>query len=256
MNDAEIIAELRESGYPSNLTDAEIETAIEYVIRELGKRHPLMLLGAFPLIACQQDYDLFNPVEYLPTSQGLFPGGLRAYELVIAGDGGDGDPDVFGLAPRLQSGGGPWLGITSYYSFFTPGDWVIWDQDWSALSGRFAAGEFEHVNDAPGSPIRIYPVPQGGCSVILQFTRARTLDQIRNEDHSWFIKLVEGRVAHVLANKISFCAGVSFGEVVKNDGSTLRYWRDQAKDLWAQGWAIFERNRHEQIASVQRSDGP
>lgn len=257
MTNAQIVEELRESGYPSNLTDGEIETAIHYVIRELGKKHPLMVLGAFNLVACQQDYDLFNPVPYPATSQGVFPHGLRVYDLVVTGAGGEGDVSEFGLAPWLQSGGGgPWLGITSYYSFYTPGDWVIWNSDWAALRGQFAAGEFEHVNDQPGSPIRVYPVPDSGCVALVQFTRTRTIDQIRNEDHSWFIKLVEGRACRILANKISFCAGVSFGEVVKNDGKTLRYWDDKAKEFWSEGWALYDRNRHEQIASVQRSDGP
>lgn len=254
MTNGQIIDEVRGLGYPSNLLDSEIEAAVRYVLRDIKYEYPVMVVGFFNLVACQQVYDLFNPVVNTATSQGVFQGGIRAYELVWSNDLSGDNVNVFGLAPVLQ--GGSIVGFPAKYSFFTPGDWVLWDLDWAALAHRFSPGEFEHVNDLIGSPIRIYPVPQGACRAFLRFTKYRTEQEIRDEDESWFLKLVEAQCCRTLAQKFSLCAGISFAEAIRDDGKKLAFWSNQARERREEGWKLFYAHRRDQISPVQRSGGP
>jgi hypothetical protein len=255
MTNEQIIEAIREGGYPDNLLDSEIVGAVKYVLRDLKFEYPVMLGGFFDLVPCQQVYDLFNTVPDAATSQGVFPGGLRAYELVWTNNLSGDNLSVFGLAPILQ-GGAPILGLPSTWSFYTPGDWVLWDQDWAALIHRFSPGEFEHLDNRPGSPIRVFPVPQGACRAFVRFTKPRTEAELRDEDESWFLKLVEARCCRVLARTFSLCAGITFAEALRDDGKLLRHWEQEAKDLEEQGWELFNARRHEGVWPAQRSHGP
>lgn len=255
MTDQEIRDEVRSLGYPADLEDAEIDAAVRHVLRDIKFEYPVMVLGVFNLVACQQDYDLFNPVPFPETSQGVFPGGLRAYELLRTGVSDVSGLDVFGIAPWFQ-GTFPWPGTLRGNSFYTPGDWTIWDSDWAAWMGRFVPQEFEQLSDLSGAPIRIYPVPSDSCAAILRFTKARTEAEIRDEDESWFLKLVEAQSARIIANKLSLCAGISFAEAIRDEGKTAAYWEREAGRLREEGWSMFNARRRDQISPAQRSHGP
>ena len=208
MTNQEIIASIRLSGFPDNLLDAEIEEAIRFVLREIKFEYPAVVLGTFTTVACQQVYDLFNPVPFVATSQGVFPAGLRALELLSPGSGGSFDTYVFSIIPLIQ-GGSYSFGLGLQGSFHTPGDWVLWDSAIAAWAHRFAPGLFEHVSDLPGAAIKVYPVPQTACQALLRFTRPRTEAEIRGEDEAWFLRLVEARCCRTLAGKLSLCAGMT-----------------------------------------------
>lgn len=254
-----IIEEIRGLGLPSCLLDTDILTAVRWVIREIRDLYPVMAVGYFTLVACQRIYDLFNPVRDDATSQGLFPGGQRVFEVLLAGDSLGGGTDVFGIAPYLQGTGGffPMLGGPSRYSFNTPGDWVIWDQDWAALAHRFNPGRFEQLTDLDGAPLRIFSnISDASCPAFLRFTRPRSDAEIRAENQSAFLTLVEARCCDTVANKFYLAAGVTFGEVLRDDGRTASHFELEAKRKYEQGWARFDALRNEQVAAVERSHGP
>ena len=254
MTNEQIIAELRSTGLPSDLTDAQIEAAITWVLRRIKNEYPLMVVGLFTSVVKQQVYDLFNPVRDETTQQGVFPGGLRVYEITWSANNSGTTLDVFGLAPLLQ--GFSLLPGTIYRNtFYTPGDWVIWDLNWSAFMRRFAPNEFDNLTNALGSPIRIYPVPTCASPILAKFTFSRTLDQIMNEDEDWFFALVESRCYLGLANIFSLSAGTKVGEIADN-GKTVAYWQDMSREKWNDGWAWFERRRLDIIHPATRSHGP
>ena len=258
MTDAEIKTEIRDYGFPTCLEDTDIDGAIRWVIRQIRDRYPVMAVGYFNLVACQQIYDLFNTVPDVATSQGVFPGGLRVYELLMPGGGFGASSDaVFGIAPYLQSGGG-FLAPFSFgrFSFNTPGDWFIWDADWAAIAHRFNPGAFEQLTDLDGSPLRVLSVPNSACPAFLRFTRNRTEAEIRRENESAFLTLVEARCSDTVSNKFYLGAGVSFGELIRDDGRTAAHYEKEAQRKYLEGWEQFEALRNDQISPAQRSHGP
>lgn len=257
MTNKEIIQEVREYGLPDCLTDTEILSAIRWVVRRIKFDYPVIAYGYFTLVADQRIYDLFNPVPFAATSQGLFPEGLRVYEVLLPGSGALGDGNVFGVAPFLQGTGlDGSFGFPSAWSFNTPGDWVIWDQDWAAALSRFNPSHFEQVTDLNGAPLRLFTCPDASCPAFIRFSRWRTEAEIRKEDDSWFLTLVEARCLESLGNTFYLGAGVSFGETLRDDGSTARHFAKLAREKYAEGWAIYEAHKNEALSPVQRSSGP
>jgi len=257
MTNQEIIEEIREFGYPTCLLDSEIEAAIRWVVRQIKFDYPVMAYGYFPLVAGQRIYDLFNPVLFTETSQGLFPEGLRVYEVLLPGDDFGTDGGVFGVAPGLQ--GWPWGGLPGFpgnWSFNTPGDWLIWDADLAAAFHRFRPSNFEQVTDLNAAPLRLFECPDASCPAFIRFTRWRTEAEIRKEDDSWFWTLVEARCCDTLANRFYLGAGVSFGELIRDDGRTAAHYEKEAQRKLAEGWAIYEAHKNEAISPAQRSHGP
>lgn len=257
MTNETIIQEVRDYGLPDCLTDVQILSAIRWVVRRIKFDYPVIAYGYFNLVAGQRIYDLFNPVRHDATSQGLFPEGLRVYEVLLPGDGALGSGNVFGLAPYFQGSGlgGPWLWPDAA-SFNTPGDWVIWDADWAAALGRFRPSNFEQVTDLNGAPVRLFTCADAACPAFLRFSRWRTETEIRKEDDSWFLTLVEARCLETLGNTFYLGAGVSFGETLRDDGSTARHYAKLAREKYAEGWEVYQAHRNEALSPVQRSSGP
>lgn len=256
MTNEEIIEEIRAYGLPDCLTDAEILGAIRWVVRRIKFDYPVIAYGYFDLVAGQRIYDLFNPVRHDLTSQGLFPEGLRVYEVLLPG-GDFAAGNVFGLAPYFQGPGlaGP-FGFPDSWSWNTPGDWVIWDQNWAAAFHRFNPSEFEQVTDLDRAPVRLFQCPDTSCPAFIRFSRYRTEAEIRREDDSWFLTLVEARCLEVLGNTFYLGAGVSFGETFRDDGRTAAHYAKLAREKFTEGWEIYQAHKNEAIAAVQRSHGP
>lgn len=253
MTDAEIRAELRDLGYNDDLSDGQINTAIAHVIRDLKFDYPLQTYGVFDLVADQQIYDLFSAVPDPPTSKGVLPGGIRALEIVWSPSGTDeSSTDIFGIGPFLQ---GLTLGfgeITSF-SFQAPGDFVIWDLNWTAYVERFGALFFEHVDAEPGSPVRLYPVPrETGCKAFVKYLKYRTDDELRNEDESTFLMFVQSECASVLARTYACSAGTTFGGA-KDDGKTAEYWRREAERLMTMARERFHAHLYTGFSAADRT---
>ncbi len=254
MTTAEVKAALRGSGFPDDLTDAEIEEAERWVLRRLKLDYPQVLYGLFETRKDQQIYDLFNPVENQATQQGLFPGGLRVHELIWNSCNVGTTLDVFGIAPLIQ--GLAFTPGTSYRSsFYTPGDWVIWDLNWGAFLKRFSPMDFEHVDSRLGAPVRLWPKPQDVQKVVTKFSRPRTEAQLRSENEDMFFTYVESRAAHCLAKLYSFCAGTVIGPV-QDLGKTLKFWHDYAKERQMEAVEILEKHRRENLYPALRSPLP
>lgn len=252
MTNEEILQSIRGSGYPDDLTDAEISEAIGSALLRVKYQYPLMVAGLFNLVEDQQVYDLFNPVRHEATQQGLFPAGLWVYEVLIEGSGQLSLQNVFGVAPWLQ-GGALWTGLTHSFSFNTPGDWVIWDLNWAAFAHRFSEVTFEHTESRYGSPIRLLSVPQ--CAeglALVRFTRFRTVTELQQEDEDWFFSFVEMYCCRTVANKFSLSAGTKVGEIA-DTGATVRYWRDLARETEAEAKALFDERSRVTLHSAMRT---
>ena len=254
MTTAEVTTSLRNAGFPDDLLDAEIGEAERWVLRRLRLDYPQVGYGLFETRRSQQIYDLFNPVQDLATQQGLFPGGLRVYEVIWNASNVGSTLDVFGIAPLIQ-GLAFTPGTTYRSSFYTPGDWVIWDLNWSAFVKRFSPQEFEHVDSRLGSAIRLFPNPGDIQKVLFKFSRPRDEAQLREENADMFFTYVEARCAQVLALKFSFCAGTQIGPVV-DMGKTLRFWQDYEKEKRADAIAQLEKHRLENLYPALRSGLP
>lgn len=251
MTDEQIRAAIRNLGYSADLTDAEINEGIASTLRRVKFEYPLMVAGLFTTVADQQVYDLFNPVRHATTQQGLFPEGLWVYE-VLGGAAGLGlDLSVFGIAPWFQ-GVALAPGLTYPYSFNTPGDWMIWDLNWSAYAHRFSTVSFEHTESRYGAPIRLSPVPQCAELALVRFTRFRTVAELQQEDEDWFFHYVEGSCCRTLANKFSLSAGTKVGEIA-DTGGTVKYWRDLAKETEAEAKALFDERSRVTLHSAMRT---
>lgn len=254
MTDAEIRASIRNLGYPDDLLDAEINEGIAWALRRVKYEYPLMVMGSFTTVANQQVYDLFNPVRNAATQQGLFPEGLWVYEVVWNTANVTGDLNVFGLIPLLQ-------GLSFYPSsihrntFYTPGDWVIWDSNWSAFMKRFAPMDFEHTESRYAAPLRIYPKPTCAQQVLVRFTRFRTTAELQQEDEDWFFRFVEVNVCRTLANKFSLSAGTKVGEV-GDSGGTVKYWQQLAREKQEEAWLMLDKHRRVELHPASRSGQP
>lgn len=253
MTNEEIINSMRQLGYPDDLLDSEIEESIAWAIRRANTKYPMMVLGTFTTVACQQVYDLFNPVYFPDTRQGLFPGGLWVYELFGATQGSGGDLDVFGIAPLIQ-GLSIVPGTISRMNLYTPGDWVLWDLNWSAFMHRFAELQFDQLEGRYGAPVRIYPVPTTEQQVLIRFTMPRTVDNLTPQDDDWFFHLVEANACQLLANKFSLSAGTKVGDVA-DTGKTAEYWRKLAKDNQDEAGIILEERARISVHPATRSHG-
>lgn len=252
MSNEEITDSIRLSGYPDDLADNEIGEAIKHTLRELRAEYPLILYGSFLTVQDQFIYDLFNPVLDVATQQGVFPGGMRAHELVWSGTNLESTSNIFGLAPWLQN----FSILPGGYmqnSFYTPSDWVIWDQNWAALKERFSPMDWEHTESRYGSPIRLFSGPciNSGTHVLIQFSKARTLDDLQNEDPSWFLMMVEAQCCFTLANKFSCAAGVEF-QGVKDTGILRAHWETQARRKNEEALRTFEKRKIEGLSSGRR----
>lgn len=255
MTNEEIETALREGGFPDDLTTDEVSGAIRYVEQNLKFDYPLIVMGTFVTVACQQIYDLFNPTFDETTQQGALRGGLRAYEMVGGGSLSLSPSDPFGIAPLLQADLlYPWSPVNS--SFYTPGDWVIWDSDWAAFTARCSTVHFEHVDNRPSSKVRIMPVPTCAERVLVVYTVPRTKEQIRGEDEDWFLKFVEARCAQTLARKYALCAGIQIGGVIRDEGKTAAFWEKEAKRAFETAMAAYERRKHEGLHPAMRSHLP
>lgn len=253
MSNEEITDSIRLKGYPDDLADNEIGEAIKHTLRELRAEYPLILYGSFLTVKDQFIYDLFNPVLNIATQQGVFPGGMRAHDLVWTGSGlGVSDLNVFGLAPWLQSFSIVPGGFTRN-TFYTPGDWTIWDSNWSALMERFSPMDWEHTESRYGSPIRLYSGPgiDAGKHVLIRFSKVRTLEDLQNEDSSWFLMMVEAQCCTTLANKFSCAAGVEF-QGVKDTGILRAHWETQARRKYEEAWRTFEKRKIEGVSASRR----
>lgn len=244
---------IREMGYPADpiLTDNEILQAVTNATTDLTFEYPLQTYGAFTTVNNQQVYDLFNPVPNLATQQGVLPGGLRVLDIVWSPVQTGQSLDVFGIAPFLQ-------GLTiapgeiTTYSFQTPTDFWMWDLNWNSFVKRFGPQGFEHVNNAPGSPIRVYPVPRDtGIFVFVQYTKPRTVEALQNEDQSWFLKFVEAYCCYAIHHKMNMVAGTKIGDL-GHDGKSALYWKLEGDRNLAVGWEMFHRRRYDSMSPVQR----
>jgi len=253
MDDTSIIAAIRKKGYPSapSLADDEITEAIQEILRQLKPQYPLETYGLFTAVGGQQVYDLFNSVLDASTQQGVFPGGLRAIEIVWSPGGLASTQSVFGIAPFLQ-GMTMLPGGLSVYTFATPNDWWMWDANWASFVNRFGAQPFEHVNNLPGSPVRLFPVPGGSEKVFVRYQAARTEAQLRADDEDWFLTLVQSECAYTIHRKLNAVAGTRIGTLAQ-DGKSALYWKTEGDRLAKKGWENFERRHYTTGSAVERS---
>jgi hypothetical protein len=253
MDDTAIIGAIRLKGYPSapSLDDTEITEAVQEILRQLKPKYPVETYGLFTAVAGQQVYDLYNAVLDAATQQGVFPGGLRTIEIVWSPSGLSSNDSVFGIAPFLQ-GMTLMPGGLSVYTFATPTDWWIWDANWSSFVNRFGSQPFEHVNNLPGAPVRIFPVPGGGEPVFVRFTRARTEAELRADDDSWFLTLVQSECAYTIHRKLNAVAGTKIG-TLSQDGKSALYWKTEGDRLAMKGWKEFETRQYTTGSAVMRS---
>lgn len=255
MTNQDIINSVRARGYPADpdLADSEITEAIVGVQRDLMYEYSLQSSGMFTIYANQSVYDLFNPVQNLAISQGVFPGGLSVLELVWSPAGTTQGLSVFGIAPFLQ-GMTILPGEISVYSFNTPADWWMWDANWDSFVNRFGAQPFQHINNIPGSPIRVYPAPTDTQMAFARFKKYRdpTTFQTSAEDESSFLMLVEARCAWTVSRKLKMVAGARLGRLTAGDKPAL-YWQVEGDRLYKEGMDTFRRHQYEIGSPVQRS---
>jgi hypothetical protein len=228
MIDADIITSLRSRGYPSSpsLTDAEITEAIASARRDLKKKLPLLTYGTFTTRADQQVYDLFSSTVVAATQQGALPGGLQVIEMLWC-SGGLLSDNLFGIAPYLQNLSLFGAGEITENSFHTPGDWIIFDSNWAALTKRFGTLRWEQVASNPGAPVRLFPVPCEETTVFVRYTKARSDSEMQALDESTFLKFVEGEVCDTLANKLTSTAGTTVGRL-RDEGKRAAIWTAKA----------------------------
>ena len=255
MTDNQIINAVRDKGYPSSpdLEDTEILEAIATVKRDLKITYPLNTFGTFQTVTGQQVYDLFNSVSNPATSQGVFPDGIAVLETIWSPNGDETGLSVFGIAPFLQ-GLTLMPGEVSVYSFNTPTDWWMFDANWASFINRFGSRPFEHTENRPGSPIRLYPKPESNQTVFIRYKKYRDPDtfQTTSEDESGFLMLVEGNCCLTIARKLNMVAGVTIG-TMRSDGKSALYWQTEANRKLAEGWKAFADRRYENGSPVSRS---
>jgi hypothetical protein len=255
MTNSEIVAAIRLRGMPADpdLSDSEITEAIAGVQRDLQYEYPLQTYGTFSAFQNQDIYDLFNPVQDLTKSQGVFPGGLSVLEIIWAPAGTTQGLSVFGIAPFLQ-GMTIMPGEISVYSFNTPSDWWMWDANWSSFVDRFGQQPFQHVSNIPGSPIRLFPMPQTTQQVFVRYKKYRdTLSfQTSAEDESSFLMLVEAQACFTVARKLKMIAGAQMGPMKISDKPAL-YFQCEGERKWKEGWEFFRRHYYEIGSPIQRS---
>ncbi len=255
MTNAEILASIRTRGYPADpdLADSEVTEAITGVQRDLMYEYPLQTTGMFTVNANQAVYDLFNPVQNLALSQGVFPGGLSLLELIWSPAGTTQGLSVFGIAPFLQ-GMTILPGEISVYSFNTPSDWWQWDANWDSFVNRFGAQPFKHLQNIPGSPIQVYPSPTDTQLAYARYKKYRDplSFQTSAEDESSFLMLVEAQVCFTLSRKLKMVAGAQLGRVKASDKPAL-YYQMEGERKYNEGWSAFRRHYYEIGSAVQRS---
>ena len=253
MNTTDVIAALRQKGYPDDpdLTDEAIAEAQAHVERELKWRYPITTFGTFNTVPYQQRYDLFNSVSNPATSQGVFPGGIWVVEMVYSPLGEGANLDVFGIAPFMQ-GLSIAIGEISTYSFQTPTDFAMWDLNWNSFVKRFGMLDFRHSENRPGSPVELYPMPRDTNPAFVRYQRYRTAAEMEALNDSWYLELIEGQCSRTVANKMSMSAGTAQGKVSDN-GLRAKWWDAKADKHYKDGWAKFEAMNHEIIAGAQRS---
>lgn len=252
MTNPQIIASIQNMGYPPTLiSSTEITEGINRALLDLQYQYPLQTYGMFTSVAFQQVYDLFNPVVNTATQQGVLPGGLRVLNLVWSPVSTGQSLDVFGIAPFLQ-------GLTiapgeiTTYSFQTPTDFWMWDLNWNEFVKRFGPQGFEQVNNAPGSPIRVYPTPKdNGLFMFVEYTMYRTVNNLQNEDEAWFLKFVEAQCCYTLHRKMNNVAGTRIGDL-GHDGKSALYWKVEGDRLLAYAWDMFHRRRYSSIGVAER----
>lgn len=255
MTNTDIINSIRARGYPADpdLSDAEITEAITGVQRDLMYEYLETTYGTFTVFSNQQIYDLFNPVQDLTTSQGVFPGGRSLLDLIWSPAGTTQGLSVFGIAPFLQ-GMTILPGQITVYSFNTPSDWWMWDANWSSFVDRFGRQPFEHLNQIAGSPIIVYPAPTDTQLAFAKYTKFRdpTTFQTSTEDESSFLMMTEAQCCFTVARKMKMLAGARIGRIAASDKPAL-YWQMEGERKWKEGWETFRRHRYETGSPAQRT---
>jgi len=255
MTNDNILDAVRGRGYPADpdLTDDEIIESINGVQRDLMYHYPIQKSGMFTIYANQSVYDLFNPVQNLSVSQGVFPGGVSVLELIWSPAGTTQGLSVFGIAPFLQ-GLTILPGEISVYSFNTPSDWWQWDANWDSFVNRFGAQPFQHVQNIPGSPIRVYPAPTDTQMAFARYKAYRdpTTFQTSAEDESSFLMLVEAHCCWTVARKLKMVAGARLGRLTASEKPAL-YWQMEGDRMYALGMKTFYDHYFEIGSAVQRS---
>lgn len=253
MDDTTVKTAIRNRGFPDDpdLTDNEIEEAIAGVQRELTLEWPMVTYGQFNAFSNQQIYDVFNPTVFDPTtSTGVFPTGIWAIELVWSPVNSGQSLDVFGIAPFLQ-GLSIAPGEITTYSFQTPTDFWMWDQNWNSFVKRFGPMFFEHVENRPQSPIRIFPKPVGDGTMFLRFQRYRLSTEINTEIPEMYLLLVASKCAYTVGRKLGQVAGIRMGTIA-DDGKSAAYWLAEGKRLHDEGYAMFDRHKHDTFSAADR----
>jgi hypothetical protein len=172
----------------------------------LKPRYPVETYGLFTAVAGQQVYDLYNAVlRRGDAARGLsrWPADHRDRlepEWAFLQRLGVRDRAVPARDDLLPGG-------LSVYTFATPNDWWMWDANWASFVNRFGVAAVRACNNLPGSPVRIFPVPVGGEKVFVRFTRARTEAELRADDESWFLTLVQSECAYTIHRKLNAVAG-------------------------------------------------
>lgn len=215
--------------------------------------YTLYTFGFFNMFAGQQVYDLFNPVQNLSTSQGVFPGGLSLIDLIWSPAGTTQGLSVFGIAPFLQ-GMTILPGEITVYSFNTPADWWIWDANWSSFVERFGSQPFEHLSNVPGSPVRVFPAPTSNQMGYAKYKKYRdpTTFQTSAEDESSFLMLTEAQCCLTVARKLKMVAGAQLGRIKASDKPAL-YWQMEGERKWKEGWETFRRHMYINGSPAQRT---
>lgn len=255
MTNSDIITAIQSRGYPADpdLTVVEITEAITGVQRDLQYAYPLSTYGTFSVNANQAIYDLFNPVQNLAVSQGVFPGGLSLIELVWSPAGTTQGLSVFGIAPFLQ-GMTILPGEVSVYSFQTPSDWFQWDSNWDTFVTRFGAQPFRHLNSQPGSPVMLFPAPTDTQLAWARYKKYRDplTFQTSAEDESSFLQLVEAHCCWTVSRKLKMVAGATLGPIKASQFPAL-YWQMEGDRLYALGMKTFYDHYYEIGSAVTRN---
>lgn len=253
MTNQQIIDAIRARGYPDDLTDAMIVESINGVLRDVKYDYPIETFGTFTTVVDQQLYDLFSATVNTTIQQGVLPGGLRVLEIIGGPLTGDSSLDVFGMAPWLQAyGDAAGAGTVNLFSFTNPGDFTLWEENWSSWIRRFGTYNFMPVDSLPGSAIRVMPKPTEVKTLLVRYTKARTSTDLQSQDESWFLWYVEAQCCRTLANLFSVVAGVKIAENA-DQGKTHAHFVEMANLLDAKANSLFEKHRFENLGLGIRS---
>lgn len=224
---------LQADGFPADLNLTSIVQAMDWALREIRTKAPLVSSGTFNTIDNQDTYDVFNYLNTNPAPHELVNSlGLRVLDLQWSPT-----PQYSVNPSQLIFYQGPGFGPYNGRGVFPfdqmlirESDALIYEHGAASLREHYTIGGWRHTTTDVGVPIILDPTPTYVTQVYLAYISARPDAIYQTIFQTPYLTLIEARVCRIVSRLSRTTAGIKFA-LLEDSGKKADSWLKEADQL-------------------------